>query len=658
MTRVRLSIAALAAALVACAPPAPPSSPPPPSPPHAPSPPVDPGPAALAQHFADDTADYVFTDPDRRKKLASAFPALDALGEAAVGDHGLPGLSLGVVVDGELVYAKGFGFTDLQSKARPDADTQYRIGSITKSFTALAILALRDDGALALDDPLTRFLPEAAGLVYPTRDAPPITLRQILTHTSGLPRLGNFDYTRADAEPSEQDILGSLAAFPLLNTPGTVHVYSNLGYALLGLVVAHAAHVPLRAFMARRILAPLGMTSTAFDASALPAGKLATGYDRTGDGPVRPVAAWRLGASEGAGGIVSTVRDLARYVAFQLDAYPSRSAPEAGPVRRSSVREAHESALRSGRLWVGLRDDAAKGESMVEASAGRYGFAWSVRETCDTDFEVSHNGAVSGFTSQITFLPEAGVGVIALGNLSGDRFQVGTVAEDALKALRRTGGLSNRVRRAHLSPLYAKAMERFLGVYDAWDEAAYKAMLSPKRGHVLPEDEKRELAGYRGVNGACRGYDAVEVRAPRDARLAMRCERGSLDMDVTLDEDGLILGFAGTSRDVPAPPAFARAAARIAGLVGKWDEAVYRKVLGKRKQPTRAESLGFFEKARARHGACVPGAYTRTDAKQEMRLVCDRGGDLALSLALDPGDEEAVDHVSLVPASGGPCPVR
>jgi CubicO group peptidase (beta-lactamase class C family) len=647
----------LAVGLLACAPVAPPAAPP--APPPAPPPAVAAAPPVAAQLVADSDAEYGFADPDRRKKLASAFPAIDALVEATVQKHGLPGMVLGVVIDGELAFAKGAGVSDVGTKAVPDADTVYAIGSITKSFTALSVLALRDDGALSLDDPLTRFLPEAAGLVYPTRDAPPITLRQVLTHTSGLPRLGNFDYTRSDAAPSEEEVVRSLSAFPLENPPGSAWVYSNLGYGLLGILVGRAAHAPLRTFMAKRIFEPLGMTATTFEAAHPPAGRLATGYQKASGGEIQPVPGWRLGASEGAGGIASSVRDMARYVAFQLDAYPPRSAPEKGPIRRSSVRETHANALKSGRLHVGLRSEAVKGESLVHAGSDAYGYAWTVHEDCDFDEVVRHSGAVAGFNSSVAFLPAEGVGVVALTNVNGDDFDIGAVSADALRALKKTGGLSPRVKRGQLSPLFATAMARFLAVYNAWDEGAYKAMLSTHRGRAVPaEDERRELAGYRGVNGACKGYEPIEVISPRVARLAMQCERGALEMFVALDEQGLIKGFGGTSRDVPAPPAVAKAAERIAGLVRKLDAAVYRKLFPTEAAAAHAERLAFFDKVRATYGACAPKGYTRTDTRQELTLACDRGGDLTLQLTLDAKNEEAVSAFALTPVPGGACPVR
>jgi CubicO group peptidase (beta-lactamase class C family) len=220
-----------------------------------------PAPASPAQAFAPNDPRYGFADPDRKRKLKGGFAALDAIAADELAAQKLPGLALGVVIDGELAYEKGFGFADLEKKTKPDADTIFRIGSITKSVTGLAILSLRDDGALALDDPLTRLVPETAGLVYPTTDAAPITLRQLLTHKSGLPGQGAF----GPDGPTEATILASLASFPLDNAPGTTYQYSNLGFSLLGIAAARAGRAPFREIVSARILRPLGMISTVWD---------------------------------------------------------------------------------------------------------------------------------------------------------------------------------------------------------------------------------------------------------------------------------------------------------------------------------------------------------------------------------------------------------
>jgi CubicO group peptidase (beta-lactamase class C family) len=635
--RSSLSLAAvLGLALAACgsagAPPASPAAAPP----------------APAQTFADADPPLAFRDPERLRKLTSVFPRIDEIGEDEVRSQGLPSLALGVVIDGELKYAKGFGG---EAGKKPDLDTVYRIGSITKSFTAAALLALRDDGALSLDDPLVRWIPEAAGLVYPTRDAPPITLRQVLTHTSGLPRNGKADGARTDRPLTEAELLSSLAGFPLESPPGMRHLYSNLGFALLGVVVARAGRAPLRGIVDRRVLAPLGMTSTVWDAAAVPAGRLATAYAKGPTGAPTPTPHWLPGAAEGAGGLYSSVRDMARYLAFQLAAYPPRSTPESGPIRRSSVREGHFNALWDS-LHVRRSDAPKKGESIIEASAFRYGYGWVVEQTCYIDQLVWHNGGIDGYRADVALLPEHDVGVIALINLGSASPE--PIVERILTVLYRSGGLSKRS--AAVPPVLAPAMERFLDVYNAWDEGRYKAMLTSGR-KVLVSEEKAEIEGYRKLHGACKGYAPLWVKGPRSAVFRMDCERGTLEMDVTLGADGLIDGFAGTSRDLPVPLDLRVAADAVVGLVGRWDDGVFEKHLGRTKRP-REEAARYFADLREAHSACTARSLMNVVFDRTIFVSCERGGDLRLSLSVDPNDAEAVTSYTFAGVSYGRCPAR
>jgi CubicO group peptidase (beta-lactamase class C family) len=178
-----------------------------------------------------------FRDPDRKAKVVAALPKVEERIAAEVAGRKLPGFAFGVVLDGELVYAKGFGVADLDDKRPVDADTVFRIGSITKTFTSLAILKLRDAGKLSLDDPVVRTLPELAALRYPTRDSAPITIRQLLTHTSALPQFGNHRHVLRDREVTERELFNDLPHLSLLWAPGTAFSYSTFGMALLGTVV-------------------------------------------------------------------------------------------------------------------------------------------------------------------------------------------------------------------------------------------------------------------------------------------------------------------------------------------------------------------------------------------------------------------------------------
>lgn len=436
----------------------------------------------------------------------------------------------------------------------------------------------------------------------------------------------------------------------LENTPGTKYVYSNLGYGLLGIVVARAGRAPFRDVVSQRVLAPLGMTATVWDRASVPAGRLAASHSRGADGLPAVTGHSPVGAGEGSGGLYSTVRDLARYVAFQLAAYPPRSSPEDGPVRRSSVREGHFHALRA--RFPGLEAHPGLPYRLVEVGSQRYGYGWSAERMCEQDELIRHSGGIDGYRSLVAFLPERGVGVIVLLNLADVTPE--PVVGRVLAELQRTGGLSKRA--LALTPAFEPAMQKFLAVYNAWDEAAHGAMRVP--GHPdLPIEEKKELEGYKKLHGACRSYTPLVVRAPGAAVFKIDCERGVFEMDVTLGDDGRIAGLAGTSRDLPIPPELRTVGQRVAGMIKRWDESTYRKHLARTKRP-RQETVTHFEDLREAHGACRVKSLMNVVFDRKLVLACDRGGDLVLSLSLDSKHPDAVTSYEIERANEGACVAR
>ncbi|HWO19628.1 MAG TPA: serine hydrolase domain-containing protein [Kofleriaceae bacterium] len=620
---------------------------PPMAPPPSAAPAAAPAAAPSRQVFAEADPGYAFTDPDRHKKLVAALPALDAAVAAEMARQNLPGFAIGVVIDGVLEYEKGFGVTDLETKARPDGDTVYRIGSITKSFAALALLAMRDAGKLDLDDPLARWIPEASGLVYPSRDSRPITLRQLHAHTSGLPRVGTYD---GDNGPSEETIVRSLPGLALDLAPDAEWRYSNLAYSLLGIVVGRAAGEPFHDVVAKHILVPLGMTSTVWSHDDVPAGRLATAYEVSQAGLARtqPV---RRGAGSARGGIYSTVRDMGRYVAWQLSAYPPRSDRDDGPIRRATLREAHSTGIpMSG--WGRLEPAPKPGEPLIAYSASTYGFGWIREQSCDFDDLVTHSGSIDSYRAQIALSPSRGVGVVVLTNFAHS--DPNAIARRALAELARTGALAKRVPR--LSDAFPAAMQKLLAVQNQWDDAAYKAMIDPVWRSRLVED-RAELAGYKDLHGACRSFAPLHVASPTSARFKVECDRGALELDVSISSSsGLVTSFVGTSRGV-APPAGLRAQAdAIVALIGKWDDGLHRRLLSKTKR-SRADAQQYFADLRATQGACRIKGAVREALDWRMELDCDRGGGAALQLSLRDHDPAALDDYRVAPAGGG-CPRR
>src|SRR5262245_48588304 len=214
--------------------------------------------------------------PDRTK-LPAAFAEVDRLMRDYATQAHAPGAAWGIIVDGQLAHTGATGFRDVAAQAPVDADTVFRIASMTKSFTAMAILKLRDEGKLSLDDPAERYVPELARLKYPTTDSPRITIRHLLSHAEGFPEdnpWGDQQLAVSDDEMSAMMRTG----IPFSNPPGLAYEYSNYGFAILGRIVSTVAKQPYRDYIAANILKPLAMNATTLEPRAVSPARLAHGY--------------------------------------------------------------------------------------------------------------------------------------------------------------------------------------------------------------------------------------------------------------------------------------------------------------------------------------------------------------------------------------------
>ncbi|MFO0758478.1 MAG: serine hydrolase domain-containing protein [Byssovorax sp.] len=335
----------------------------------------------------------------RRQRVEAAVPEVARYLRDELVKSQVPNAAFGLVLDDRLIYAEGVGPRTDQGGAI-DANTVFRIGSVTKTMTGLALLALRDDGKLSLDDPAERYIPELHDAVYPTRDSPVITIRHLVTHTSGLPRLGSLDYGDGHLV-SERELLNAARTARLDFVPGTSSKYSNLAMALGGLIVTRVSGRPVRDFLTQRFFIPLGMRSTVWERAQVPPERLAAGHDHDKNGRYEDCGPhWQLGAAEGMGGVYSTVTDLARYVSFELSAWPPRDTPDNGPVRRATLRESQ--------LGAGLS----------RAGRSTWGVNWGVSDDPVIGLVLTHNGGTEGYSSSIWIGPDRGVGVVLLSSVT------------------------------------------------------------------------------------------------------------------------------------------------------------------------------------------------------------------------------------------------
>ena len=462
--------------------------------------------------------------PTRAARLAAAYPAVDSLMRAFAERAHVPGIAYGIVIDGRLAHLGTAGLRDVASRAPVDTSSVFRIASMTKSFTALAILQLRDAGKLALDDPAEKYVPELAGLRYPTSDAPRLTIRHLLTHSGGFPEDNPWGDQQLAATDDEMAAM-MRAGIPFSTAPGTAYEYSNYGFAILGRIVARVSGMPYARYLTERVLRPLGMGSTTMEAAAVPAGRLAHGY-RWQDGRWLEEKQLPDGAFGPMGGMLTSVGDLSRWVAFMLDAWPPRDGAETGPVRRASVREMQQ-VWRYGGATAG-RDAAGN----VALSAGGYGYGLGVRQTCRWRVSVAHSGGLPGFGSQMRWLPEHGVGIVALGNLTYTGW--GGVIEQALERLAATGALAPR--EPAPAPVLVQRQGEVARLVARWDDALADTVAAMNL--YLDESKPRRQAAIAklvaAAGGGCRAEGPLRTENALRGSWRMRCRDGDLAVAITL----------------------------------------------------------------------------------------------------------------------------
>ena len=336
--------------------------------------------------------------------------AVDEAFERLFAEGTIPGMAYGVVIAGDLVHARGLGTLHHGEDRVPDADSVFRIASMTKSFTASAVLLLRDEGALLLDEPVGTYVPELAGFRGATADSPLITVRHLLTMSSGLPTDDPWG-DRLQGLPLDAfgELLGG--GFTFAWPPGTAFEYSNLGYGILGRVLTNVSGQEYRDLIRDRLLMPLGMGATVYEADQVPDARLVRGHAHRDaafvDEPFDP-----YGALASMGGVFSSVRDLTTWVHGFAEAFPARDDPEGThPLSRASRREMQQvqRAFDPELGWT----SAGAAPSLL---AGGYGFGLFVSQDLTLGHVVDHSGGYPGFGSHMRWHPASGVGVIALGN--------------------------------------------------------------------------------------------------------------------------------------------------------------------------------------------------------------------------------------------------
>jgi CubicO group peptidase (beta-lactamase class C family) len=312
----------------------------------------------------------------------------------------IPSASVAVVVDGELAYAEAFGLANLDPARPATTQTRYDIGSVSKQFTAAAVLLLAEDGKLSLDDKVGRFFPNLTG-------ADKVTVRQLLSHTAGYPNYWEWffltDEMRRPIAP--QAIVDRWGARPLEFEPGSQWDYSNTNYTIAGRIAETVSGRPLRALLAERVFAPLGMTDVGDADGVALTPTDATRYGRNLLGPARPAQAPGRGWAFGAGGLSMSAADLARW--------------DIGLIRRAP-------------LPPSLYDQMTREMVLKDGKGAGYGLGVYV-DQIDGHQRIHHDGVAPGAMTENRIYPNDHMAIVVM--INGEFGHANYAIADGLEAL-------------------------------------------------------------------------------------------------------------------------------------------------------------------------------------------------------------------------------
>jgi len=343
-----------------------------------------------------------------------------------------PGSTIIVTKDGKTVFRKAYGMADVGARQALDADMSLRLGSITKQFTAAAILKLAEQGKLSVGDDFRKYLPD-----FPDKGKT-ITIEHLLTHTSGIPSYTSLPGFRAGMakDLSLTELIALFKDLPVEFAPGERYAYNNSGYILLGAVIEKVSGQRYADFMAKQIFDPLGMKHTAYEGYERNKVTAARGHEGR-DGQFRPAAVLSMTQPYAAGSLVSTVDDLARW----------------------------DAAITAGKLLKPASwKQAFTQYKLVNGEAHGYGYGWSMG-TLKGSATIAHGGGINGFSTYATRLPDEKVYVAVLNNSDS-----GLVAPEVVASKAAAIAIGKPFPEYKAIKLDTQALDAFVGVYKVDDK--------------------------------------------------------------------------------------------------------------------------------------------------------------------------------------------
>jgi serine-type D-Ala-D-Ala carboxypeptidase/endopeptidase len=440
--------------------------------------------------------------------LEDQLPALSALFEKAQQEAHIPGLVWGIVQNGKLVHVQPLGMQDVDTNAPVTADTAFRIASMTKAFTAYAILQLNVHGKLRLDDPVTRYIPETQSW------AKGITIADLLHHSAGFVTddpWGDRQQVRSEAEFTRMLRQGVVFS----SAPRTRYEYSNFGYAMLGRIISNVSGRSYAAHITKTILQPLGMNASRFEVLNVPKARFAAGYRYEND-------IWKRepdmkdGAFNAMGGLVTTAHDYAKWMAHLLSGWPAQIGDAQ---QKTMIRE-----MARGEGFLHMRRRPGKDADSCRLNA-IYGHGLVAANDCTLGAVLFHGGGYPGYGSHMLLLPEAGVGIFALSNRT--YAPAAPPVWDAATLL-----MQKKIIAARSLPVSAALSQSYQAAIDIWQTGHIEAAPGRLAMNMLMDRSADNwaavLAKTKMEAGACNTEAALTPTGALSGRFTWACEKGSI----------------------------------------------------------------------------------------------------------------------------------
>jgi CubicO group peptidase (beta-lactamase class C family)/D-alanyl-D-alanine dipeptidase len=426
-----------------------------------------------------------------RADYAAIATALQSQIEKEMADKKLPSLAIALVDDQTIVWSQGFGYEDSAHTRPATAHTIFRIGSVSKLFTDIAVMQMVEHGTLSLDAPVQTYLPD----FHPTNPfATDITLRQLMSHRAGLLREPPVGHYFDDTSPSLAATVHSLNQTTLIAKPGASTKYSNAGVAAVGYVLEHTSHQPFADYLKQSVLQPLGMHESAFSAELALQPHMAEARMWSYDGLDFAAPTFPLGEAP-AGAMYSSVSDLGIFLSALL----------------AEGRGQHATILQPASLQT----------MWTPQFGGPFGLGF-ILGSLDGHREVAHNGAIYGFATELAALPDDKLGVVVITTMDSANAVTHHIAESALKQI-----LARHSKMPFTQEVSGKAIDPDTA---RLSEGNYR---SPNGSLVRLEESRDGLSFFRG-SGSLTGLQSTVNGMVRESRLIHSTEPIKMEKDSLL----------------------------------------------------------------------------------------------------------------------------